>query len=667
MARKIAAAVLAVTFIIAAGISFAKASPNKQMAAGISFANAAPSNQLAAGITTYNGEPVFKIPPLTDVLGDNAAPGEKYTGTLTLTNDTAANYKITGYTIVPLKNNITGTPRLGDAGSAAATAMKHVNSSWNIPSSGFGYVFNFDGIAGKSLSAALKSKYNVTNLLEIPRTKLLTEVFGGSPLTVDVGTGPDDITQADLDNFPNSFKADGTGSYRIVESDPEMQEFISTFISREWLQFSLDNVQYPVNFSATSTKPVFGRDYLDSTTDNITMLNNLFPVGTELLAQDTLTFNNVAISMIGQATNIVSSSRINMPFELYINLEEVVPRQFYTVVFDSMGGSNVDGISNITPGSIISPPANPVKTGYIFDGWYREATALTPWDFAVDTVNCNMTLYAKWVSADSSVPPVPSIAPPASSSAPVPSSSVPASSKPASSSKPVSSSAPISSRVSASSIAPVPSTVPSSSTAPVSSRAVSSSRASSSSTSSSRIASSSRSASSSSSASSSASDSSSGSVPVPSVAPVSGGGSEPPDTSNISNEERREEAREQLIDSGVPTLRLGNTQVPLIAGSQKFVWSLLSLMLMIGGVITSMLVAVKMLIMKRNGQQDDNRMFKLISIIIGVISLISFFILYNLSSLMVLIDIKTIFFVLFLAGELLILYFSKIRYKEENI
>jgi uncharacterized repeat protein (TIGR02543 family) len=68
----------------------------------------------------------------------------------------------------------------------------------------------------------------------------------------------------------------------------------------------------------------------------------------------------------------------------------------YTVTFDSLGGSSVSSINNITSGSKISAPAAPIKTGFTFGGWYKESWCTNAWNFSTDTVTRSITLYAKW-------------------------------------------------------------------------------------------------------------------------------------------------------------------------------------------------------------------------------------------------------------------------------
>jgi len=72
-----------------------------------------------------------------------------------------------------------------------------------------------------------------------------------------------------------------------------------------------------------------------------------------------------------------------------------------TVTFDSGGGSAVSG--QIVPdGGKVERPADPAKSGYIFDDWYTTNAYTAKWDFALDTVSyltstsAPYTLYAKW-------------------------------------------------------------------------------------------------------------------------------------------------------------------------------------------------------------------------------------------------------------------------------
>jgi uncharacterized repeat protein (TIGR02543 family) len=70
---------------------------------------------------------------------------------------------------------------------------------------------------------------------------------------------------------------------------------------------------------------------------------------------------------------------------------------YYTVTFNSNGGSDIAPITGLTGGSSISEPGAPAKGGYdcIFDGWYQDNSFTVIWNFGAP-VTRDMILYAKW-------------------------------------------------------------------------------------------------------------------------------------------------------------------------------------------------------------------------------------------------------------------------------
>jgi uncharacterized repeat protein (TIGR02543 family) len=74
---------------------------------------------------------------------------------------------------------------------------------------------------------------------------------------------------------------------------------------------------------------------------------------------------------------------------------KVIP--IYTVQFDSMGGSPVNSVE-AADGSRIGEPAKPQRDGFVFDGWYKDSNYNAKWNFDIDTVTADMTLYAKWTT-----------------------------------------------------------------------------------------------------------------------------------------------------------------------------------------------------------------------------------------------------------------------------
>jgi len=72
----------------------------------------------------------------------------------------------------------------------------------------------------------------------------------------------------------------------------------------------------------------------------------------------------------------------------------------YAVTFDSQGGSAVS-TQTVAAGGLVTEPTAPTKSGYTFDGWYKESGCTSAWNFATDTVTSDITLYAKWATANS--------------------------------------------------------------------------------------------------------------------------------------------------------------------------------------------------------------------------------------------------------------------------
>ena len=66
-----------------------------------------------------------------------------------------------------------------------------------------------------------------------------------------------------------------------------------------------------------------------------------------------------------------------------------------TVSFETNGGSEIPDVV-AQYGETIARPDDPVRDGYRLVGWYTNIDMKNPWDFDTDTVQGNMTLYAKW-------------------------------------------------------------------------------------------------------------------------------------------------------------------------------------------------------------------------------------------------------------------------------
>lgn len=75
----------------------------------------------------------------------------------------------------------------------------------------------------------------------------------------------------------------------------------------------------------------------------------------------------------------------------------VVIAKSYTVAFDTNGGTTLAAIT-VEESKTIIEPTPPSKTGFAFEGWYKETGLTNKWNFSTDKLDSDTTLYAKWVT-----------------------------------------------------------------------------------------------------------------------------------------------------------------------------------------------------------------------------------------------------------------------------
>ena len=67
----------------------------------------------------------------------------------------------------------------------------------------------------------------------------------------------------------------------------------------------------------------------------------------------------------------------------------------FHVVFNSNGGSTVEGTTVAAGGTVTRPTTDPTREGYTFGGWYTDAACTQQYEFDT-SVSSNLVLYAKW-------------------------------------------------------------------------------------------------------------------------------------------------------------------------------------------------------------------------------------------------------------------------------
>ena len=79
---------------------------------------------------------------------------------------------------------------------------------------------------------------------------------------------------------------------------------------------------------------------------------------------------------------------------------EPSPIIIYTVTFNSLGHGTVIESIAVEAGTLLTKPDDPSEAGFDFEGWYADQEHTSIWNFETDTVNENITLFAKWSEAE---------------------------------------------------------------------------------------------------------------------------------------------------------------------------------------------------------------------------------------------------------------------------
>jgi uncharacterized repeat protein (TIGR02543 family) len=73
----------------------------------------------------------------------------------------------------------------------------------------------------------------------------------------------------------------------------------------------------------------------------------------------------------------------------------------YKVSFNSNGGNYTPDTITAVYNTKIEEPAEPIKSGFFFGGWYTDTAFTQKWDFAYNVVTSDITLNAKWSDVSS--------------------------------------------------------------------------------------------------------------------------------------------------------------------------------------------------------------------------------------------------------------------------
>ena len=108
---------------------------------------------------------------------------------------------------------------------------------------------------------------------------------------------------------------------------------------------------------------------------------------------------STAVTFMENTDETFSTAKFIMPSEdVFVKaVFELVPIPIpsHTVTFNSLGGSDIAG-QTVEYGETAEKPANPTRTGFVFEDWYTDTNYTVMWNFATCIVTSDTTLFAKW-------------------------------------------------------------------------------------------------------------------------------------------------------------------------------------------------------------------------------------------------------------------------------
>ncbi len=151
------------------------------------------------------------------------------------------------------------------------------------------------------------------------------------------------------------------------------------------------NVKYDGNGATSGSVPVDSNDYVSGASAKV-------KANTGSLAKAGHTFggwrNGGTTYTAGQTITISGDVTLTAVWM------EAPANVTYTVTYNNNypGGGRYTSQTGITPGSTLTAPSAPSRSGYTFMGWYKDTACVNAWKFDIDVVSADTNLYARWES-----------------------------------------------------------------------------------------------------------------------------------------------------------------------------------------------------------------------------------------------------------------------------
>lgn len=172
----------------------------------------------------------------------------------------------------------------------------------------------------------------------------------------------------------------------------------TAFMAKQTKSFVLPDSVFSMNYMDMKTGDIESKNY-DPTNFDYSITNSDFTYDpatkTVTVAPGENDITEGALVLIWKGNPVAFTS---VPIARAVPLHWEDLKSAYTISFNSLGGSAVDTIALPYKG-VITPPANPVKVGYVFDGWYKDEALTQSYTFPATMPAEDTVLYARWIPA----------------------------------------------------------------------------------------------------------------------------------------------------------------------------------------------------------------------------------------------------------------------------
>ena len=230
-----------------------------------------------------------------------------------------------------------------------------------------------------------------------------TVVLGGDPsigrpmyvyagkLSVIVGGSPDDLTPSGT--YTIELHNPSAGAVAVVDGAPFLLNFVldsDDYGLKVGIGANADDLVLAVKYTVTFV-------YNDGATPDATqkVIDNDKVIEPTAPTRPNWVFGGwLSDTMFATAWDF-SVDVVTDDITLYALWNEAPGVTYFTVTFDPMNGSAAF-TQKVAENDKVIEPSEPVRDNWIFGGWFSDMTFATEWDFSVDVVTDDITLYALW-------------------------------------------------------------------------------------------------------------------------------------------------------------------------------------------------------------------------------------------------------------------------------